>query len=134
MNRPLLAAALLAGLTSAVHLFLGTPEVTAVLLRSNAPPVFNLMMFACWHLVSVALVLSTFALLWAARPRQDNSAMVRLISTMWLGFGVVFVVVALNYAGPDMLFKLPQWVLLLPVGVLGMWGSGARSHRRTVYG
>jgi hypothetical protein len=50
------------------------------------------------------------------------------VSGLWLSFGAVFILVDLVYAGPSMLLQLPQWVLLLPVGGLGLWG--ARVDRR----
>jgi hypothetical protein len=49
-------------------------------------------------------------------------AAVKLVSYLWLSFGAVFIGIDLIYAGPPMLLQLPQWVLLLPVGALGLWG------------
>ncbi|WP_317203621.1 hypothetical protein [Janthinobacterium sp.] len=40
------------------------------------------------------------------------------------------VLLALIYAGPPMLLALPQCVLLLPVGALGLWGARLEAKRQ----
>lgn len=123
MNRPLLAAALLATFTAALHMFGGTLEIEAPLLQSNLTTRVSLMLLACWHMVTAALVITAIALGLAFRsPTTASMVAVQLVSYLWLSFGVVFVGIDLIYAGPTMLLQLPQWVLLLPVGALGLWG------------
>ncbi len=125
MNRALLAAAVLAAFTTGVHLFVGTPEIAAPLLNSSLAPELSYLLYACWHLVSCSLALSAVALFICALPRHHQSAraMAIFISCLWLSFGLVFVAVGLHGAGGTLLFKLPQWILLLPVGVLGLLGT-----------
>ncbi|WP_051710409.1 hypothetical protein [Andreprevotia chitinilytica] len=131
MNRPLLAAALLASFTAALHTFGGTPEIEGPLLQSGLKPEVSLLLLACWHLVTAALTLSAITLGLALRPSAVRStATVTLVSYLWLGFGAVFVLVDLIYAGPHMLLQLPQWALLLPVGALGLWGARLEIDRR----
>lgn len=129
MNRTLLLAALLAAFTAAVHVFVGTPEIKGPLLQSALPQEVRLLLYACWHLVSVTLTLSAAALFVSARPSRTPPPhhTVKLVSCLWLCFGLVFIVVALLYSGPPMLLELPQWALLLPVGALGLWGCSDRS-------
>lgn len=118
-------AAALAGLTAGVHVFIGTPEIQEPLLRSQLPREIALLLYACWHLVSVTLCLSSAALALAAR-RPTNPSMiplVRFVGASWTGFGLTFIVVALAMSGTDMALKLPQWTLLLPVGILCAIGS-----------
>lgn len=123
MNRPLLSAALLAAFTAALHTFGGTLEIEAPLLQSNMPIRVSLLLLACWHMVTAALTISAFALGLALRnPTAASMAAVKLVSYLWLSFGAVFIGIDLIYAGPLMLLQLPQWVLLLPVGALGLWG------------
>jgi hypothetical protein len=57
-------------------------------------------------------------------------AQVKIVSYLWLSFGGVFIVVDLVYGGYPMLLRLPQWVLLLPVGVLGLWGARRKGVSR----
>ena len=49
--------------------------------------------------------------------------MVQFASVLWLAFGAVFVVVAATQPGSGLFLKLPQWVLLVPVGLLGWLGA-----------
>ncbi|MGI0119619.1 hypothetical protein [Zooshikella sp. RANM57] len=124
MNRTLLITAILAAFTAAVHIFVGTPEIQEPLLQSNLPKNISLLLYSCWHLVSITLVVSAAAFYISARGKLTGSSlpMVKLTSCMWLCFGLVFIVVALLFSGPSMLITLPQWTLVIPVGLLGLWG------------
>ena len=124
MNRSLLVAGVLAVFTAAVHVFVGTPEIAQPLLRSALAPEVSFLLYACWHLVSCALVLSALALVVSALPRHQQSmhALALFVSWLWLAFGAVFVAVGLTGAHGGLFFKLPQWTLLLPVGALGLFG------------
>ncbi len=131
MNRPLLLATLIATFTAALHAFGGTPEIEGPLLQSNMNQAVNLMLLACWHFVTAALTLTAIALGFALRkPNPRSMAMVTLTSYLWLSFGLVFIVIDVWYAGPQMLLQLPQWVLLLPVGILGLWGVNQAKHQQ----
>lgn len=128
-NRLLLASGLLAAFSAVLHTFVGTPEIQAPLLQSNISQPISLLLYACWHLVTVTLVLSAVALIWSARPNSRDSAgaLPAFVSLLWLLFGVVFVAVALLFSGPSTLLVLPQWVLLIPVGILGLLGDRKRA-------
>ncbi len=124
MNRYLKASSWLAAFTAALHLFGGTPQIQGPLLHSSIPVEISLLLYACWHLVSVALIASAVVLFAATRsdePLRWRPA-VGFVGTTWLGFGVVFIAVALIFGGPPMLMKLPQWILLMPVGALALKG------------
>ncbi len=60
--------------------------------------------------------------------------MVLFVSVLWLAFGAVFVVVATLEPGTGLYFKLPQWGLLLPVGLLGMLGANHSSKPEPLRG
>lgn len=130
MNRPLVVAALLAAFTAAVHLFAGGPDVATPLLTSALADEPKLTLYAVWHMATVVLTISAVALFFAALPRHATAAryMVLFISALWCAFGIVFLVVIAIQPESDLLFKLPQWILLLPVGLLGLWGSGRGSR------
>lgn len=122
------AAGWLAVLTTAVHVLAGTPEVAPFL--RGLPPEIGLMLLACWHLVSVALGSSAAALLWCAwRGHGTARGLAGAIATMWLLFGLVFVVVSTAQWGWHGLTVLPQWILLLPVAVLAGAGACGRGWR-----
>lgn len=124
-NRTVLAAGLLASFTAAVHMVAGTLQIQGPLLGSSIAEPERLLLYACWHLVTAALVLSAGALLWGARAHDPSHArpLVRWVSALWMLFGAVFLAVALGFAGPRGLLVLPQWMLLFPVGALGWLGS-----------
>lgn len=124
MNKILLSAAVLAAFTAMLHSFGGTPEIEKPLLQAPLAPEISLLVFACWHLVTVALTLSAIGLFISAKHKYavQSHFMALFISFMWIGFGLVFVVVDITYVGLPMLFKLPQWILLIPIGLLGLWG------------
>lgn len=132
MNKPLLIAALLAAFTAAIHLFAGGANVAAPLLASSLAEEPRLTLYAVWHLVSVTLVLSAVALYVGSLHRHAAASryLVLFISALWLCFGVVFLIVALTQPGEGLFFKLPQWVLLLPVGLLGLWGGSNMAFER----
>jgi hypothetical protein len=122
INWPILAAGFLAGVTALIHIVPGGKEVARPLLASSIDEVVKLTLYACWHLVSAALVLSSLALLASGAGLISAPWMVAFVSTLWLLFGSVFLVVTLSLPKPRGLFRLPQWTLLLPVGILGLWG------------
>lgn len=130
MNRLLLSTSLLAAFTAVIHIFVGTPEIEGPLLQSALPQEVSLLLYACWHLVSVTLTLSAVAFFISARTIDTSPQhMTKLLSYMWLCFGLVFIAVALLYSDVSMLIKLPQWTLLLPVGALGLWGSSNKRFK-----
>ncbi|MBI2395545.1 MAG: hypothetical protein HYV09_38625 [Deltaproteobacteria bacterium] len=127
MNRPLLVAALLAASTTAIHVFVGTPEIAAPLLRSAIAPEVKLVLYACWHVVSCVLALSAGALFFAAHPARTVALrpLVTFVSWIWLASALVFVLVALLQSGPKlpMLLALPQWSVLGLTGALALWAA-----------
>lgn len=58
----------------------------------------------------------------AAREPERHRSMAQFVAWLWLCFGLVFIGVAVGGSGVAMLLELPQWSLLLPVGVFGLWG------------
>jgi len=125
-NRLLLTAGLLAALTALVHAVAGTYEVHSPLLHSNLPQPLSLLLYACWHLVTVTLCLSAWGLLRPPNPRtvQTRAVLAGAIGIAWILFGAVFVAVALLIGGsPALLLALPQWLLLIPAGALAWSGS-----------
>lgn len=125
INRTMMTAAVVAAFTTVVHVFAGGKDVAAPLLASNLAEVPKITMYSVWHLVSITLGLSAAALFVGALPRHADAAryLTIFVSVLWTGFGIVFLVVALTQPESGWLFKLPQWILLLPVGILGLVGG-----------
>jgi len=130
-NRALLVAAYLAAFTSIVHTIGGTLEIHTPLLTSPLPEPISLLLYACWHLVTAALILSAVALFWSSHNNraESNFALPAFIGILWVSFGVVFVFVALYFSGLNGLMVLPQWVLLIPIGALAIYGAGKEIYK-----
>jgi uncharacterized Tic20 family protein len=123
MNWFIMTAGAIAALTAGVHLSLGGMTIARPLLESSLEDEVKFTMYACWHLVSVSLVLSAFTLIaTGAGMIAMNPSLIAFISLSWLLFGMVFLAVTLGVAKPGTLLRFPQWILLIPVGCLGLVG------------
>ena len=124
MNRILIVTAFTAAFTAAVHIFAGGADIATPLLASTLATETKLTLYAVWHMTSVVLVLSAFAFFVGGLSAyaQASRYLVLFTSTLWCAFGVVFLSIALIQPESGWLFKLPQWALLLPVGLLGLLG------------
>ncbi len=125
MNVKLLLAGLLALVTTLIHVIAGGQDVVSVLLKTPMDEEAKLVLYAVWHMASVTMGFSSLILLQSSfsRNRQQWLVSVRCIAFLWCSFGLVFLVVIAMQPSSGWWFKLPQWLLLLPVGVLGFWGS-----------
>ncbi len=124
-NKTLLIAALWAALTAGIHIFAGGEEIATPLLQSTLAEVPKLTMYAVWHMASLALLFSAIGLFIGSMPRyaDHTRSMVWFIAALWAGFGLAFLAIAAVYPEEGLFFKLPQWILLLPVGILGFIGA-----------
>lgn len=124
MSRILLTTSALAAFTAVLHTFAGTPEIKTPLLQAPLATEISLLLYVCWHLVTVFLVISALGFDISAKPARAVASlyMAIFISCTWICFGLVFVVIDLIYGGLPMLFKLPQWILFIPIGFLGLFG------------
>jgi hypothetical protein len=131
MNRTLAAASGLAAITAAIHIFMGGTSVVDPLLASTLATRPKLVLHAVWHMGSVALALSAVALLIGALPRHADASryLVLFVSALWCCFAGAFLVVIAIQPDSGWLVRLPQWTLLLPVGLLGLW-AGTRSREQ----
>jgi len=131
MNRTLAVASLIALFTAGVHFFKGGVAIVDPLLASTLASGPKLVLYAVWHMASAALLLSALALFVGCLPRRAEATrtLVRFVSLLWCAFGLVFLAIIVTAPGDGWLLKLPQWALLLPVGLLGFWGAARPSRR-----
>ncbi len=124
-NRVIVAAAALGAFTTVLHVFGGGVSVARPIAESSMADEPRLLALSVWHMVSIVLGLSAAALAVAARPKHavPSRFMVLFISTLWVGFGLAVMGVGLTQANGELFWKLPQPILLIPVGVLGFWGT-----------
>jgi len=121
----------LAAFTAILHTIFGTAEVHTPLLRSTLLPEVNLLLYACWHIVTVLLVGSSIILFMAVYRGRSLpwTVAARLVGAVWIASGLVFIGVALAFATPAMLLTLGQWILLIPIGCLALFGRYERGGR-----
>jgi hypothetical protein len=123
MNLLLLVAGALAALTAVVHLIAGHLDTERPLLASSLADVPKRTLHGCWHIASVAQVVSAATLLYAGSAGNDGTdALSRFIAVNYLGFGLVFFAIALTAGTPRRFVVLPQWAALLPIAALA-WAA-----------
>lgn len=124
MNLWILSAGILGLFTSLVHILAGQVDPVRPLLQSDLPDIPKATLLACWHMVSVVLVLTSSALAYAGWLNITSLyASVMAISIIFVFFAFVFIAAGWSFFGFRTFIKLPQWVLLLPIGLLGLMGT-----------
>lgn len=110
-------------LTFFIHVFAGGPTTARPLLASkDLAPVPKYTNYYCWHLVSLMLAAMSlgFALsVWERAPLQTA------LWTILAGASTVWSVV-LFISKQQKPLHLPQWILFLPItilGILGLWAG-----------
>lgn len=125
VNKYLMTSGCIAALTATVHTFSGTPEIQEPLFQSSIDQRVVLLLYICWHMVTVVLILSAVFLIYKAQrnTKRDERALPFFIAVLWISFGLVFISVSIIFFGPSGLLILPQWLLLIPVGIFALFGS-----------
>lgn len=125
MRRRRLVVAGLALATALVHLLVGGSDVVDVLLASALDDTTKYTLYAVWHMVSLVLFGSAWVYGLGASPSRaaTQRPLLRFIALLWVTFGLLFLGVAALRADLHALFQLPQWMLLLPVGLLGLYAT-----------
>ncbi|MFG3497054.1 hypothetical protein [Streptomyces sp. NPDC047928] len=124
MNGWFLAAGLTSAGVAAIHVLAGGRDVVRPLLRGDLPDEPRRVLHAVWHMVTADLVLAAAALIWLAlyhRPGGDLVAW--LLAAHFLAYSVAFLVISLAADWSKPWLRLPQWLLLLPVGALAAVGA-----------
>lgn len=108
------AAAAVMGLTTAVHLFLGTGDIMTPILAAEAiHPVVRGVALVVWHMVTLILAMSTVAMVYLAK--QNNQALGLFVMLLQFGFAAIFLWI--NVAMFGALFTMPQWTAFLLAGL-----------------
>jgi len=118
MNKLMLGAAALMGLTTAVHLFAGTKDIMTPIMETDLlHPVVRGVAMVVWHMVTLVLALSTLGI--AYLSGSQNIALSSFVFALMLGFGLIFLVLNISMFGA--LFAMPQWtVFLLTATLMGV--------------
>ena len=118
MNFFMLIGGLLALFTAAVHLIGGGREIAKPLLTNEAlPEPVKLTMYACWHFVSIFLLISGVVLCTGSFTICFSDQIFMAIALMYFIMSGMFLVITIFVTENKGLFTYPQWTLLLPIGI-----------------
>lgn len=110
--------------TSLVHVIAGQVDPVRPFLKSDLPEVPKATLLACWHMVSVVLIICGGVLSYVGWFGLHTSYQLVIgISLVYLAFAIVFILVGWYFFGYRSFLKLPQWILLMPIGTLGLIGA-----------
>ncbi|WP_440056363.1 hypothetical protein ACSLBF_19830 (plasmid) [Pseudoalteromonas sp. T1lg65] len=124
MNAWIFGAGIVGVLTACVHVFAGQIDPVRPFLKTSLATVPKATLLACWHMVSVMLLIPSLLVAYIGWYQLDTLySLVIFISAMFLAFASVFIFVGWHFFKWDALARLPQWSLLLTIGALGLYGS-----------
>ena len=124
MNIWIFSSGLLALFSTLVHVFAGQIDPVRPFLKSKLDDIPKATLLACWHLVSVTLFVSSLMLLYVGWYGIDSLYfLIQLLGFLYILYASVFVAVGLYFFGAKVFVKLPQWILLLPIGFLANYGA-----------
>ncbi|KPH61962.1 hypothetical protein AMS58_06705 [Pseudoalteromonas porphyrae] len=124
MNTWVFIAGIIGLFTSCVHIFAGQVDPIRPFLKSDLPDIPKATLLACWHMVSATLVICGLVLTFVGWFNLNSFQNVVIgISVTFIIFSFVFFTVGWYFFKLNTFIKLPQWLLLLPIGVLGIVGA-----------
>lgn len=121
MNRPVAVAAIVMALTFGLHLIGGEISVHRPLLAGGGTAEMALYISVLWHGISALLALNTLALAFAALKASQHGPMLWLVGGQTLAVGLLFILYGLIRTGG--LWTAPQWIILVPLGLLTIWAA-----------
>jgi hypothetical protein len=126
MKMILIAAAVINLAVAVIHTFVGESQVVAPLLASDAPDLVKGTLHSAWHMITVALVLSSLTLFVLSRKEETDP----LNKTLPIYFGIQYIGLALVFVWRSVLYGqfFIQILMLLPIGVLSFW-AGRRARK-----
>lgn len=123
MNIWILSSGLLGIFTALVHIIAGQLDPVRPFLKSELADIPKATLLACWHMVSVTLIASATLLSFIGwKALEAHYISVVSIGTLYVLFALVFLAVGWYFFGTKALAKLPQWILLLPIGLMSIYG------------
>ena len=110
-------AGVIAAITFFIHLILGQSTLINPMMESDLGTLVKTEFLAVWHMISVILLATAVLYIVYSIKNIPSSVMICLLSNLYLVFGVVFILAGIY----NNVFIL-QWILLLPIGILGLVG------------
>lgn len=106
---------------SVVHLGPGGKQCAQPLLEAPLGRVSKLTLYACWHFVSVHLLVGGLALVWIGlAPGPLGRGIAAALAASWLGIAAIFLVLVATSGVRGGWYRLGQWIAFLPMGIAGL--------------
>ena len=120
MNRFWFTAGIINVIATIMHLIMGYLDPLLPLTQTGLNDVSMATLFAVWTMATLVMLVSSFNLVYIGiYPHKAGAKELALLwGGLYVAFALVFVIVNVSYA----FFSLPQWVLLLPIGLLALYG------------
>jgi hypothetical protein len=125
MNRALIRTAGFINLATAlIHTAAGQIDLVNPLIDSNLSDQQKAEWIAVWHIVTIVLFTTSFMILKAGFGKGETTNLQGLRV-----LGLMYVLMSVPFIGSGAYFSVfaPQWVLLLPVGMLLLVGARKRT-------
>lgn len=110
-------AGIISSFTALIHTLVGQLDLVNPLLESNLSRQAKTEWLGVWHIVTAVLIITSYYLLRYGfnTTQKKNSDVIQLIGILYILFSIVFI-------GSSLLMQVfaPQWILLLPIGVLSL--------------
>lgn len=112
-------AGLLNLFTALLHTIGGQLDLVNPLLKSNLNEQVQTEWLGVWHMVTIVLFVTSYYLLRCgfSKNKSNNFGVIQSIGIIYILFSLPFV-----FAGIFMQNFAPQWILLLPIGGLTIFG------------
>jgi hypothetical protein len=120
LNKKLISAGILNLITALIHTILGHYTLILPFVGIEFETPLKAILHSCWHMVTFTLFFSSLVFLYIGiKPKKINTKQVSyILGIPYIAFALIFIV--LSFAYNIFLF---QWVLLLPIGLLSIYGG-----------
>ncbi len=119
MNRLIALAAVGMAGTFALHTFSGEGTVHRPLLVDAVTAEMDLYVSVLWHGITAVIAFGTIALVYASLQKLPPKPLLWLVGGQTLAVGLLFA--AYGVLRTESLWIAPQWVILVPLGLLILW-------------
>jgi len=105
--------------TALLHTIGGQIDLVNSLLNSDLSDQAKTEWLGVWHMITVVLFATSYYLIRSglSKTKFPNSGIIKSIGAIYVLFSLSFIfssIITQNFA--------PQWILLLPIGILAIWG------------
>jgi len=118
-NTFLIISGLINLFTFLLHVIGGQISLINPLLDSNLELQIKTELLGVWHMVTIILFVTSIILLYLGfkQNKKLNIQLLSFIGYLYILFSIPFIIISIIYG-----LLVPQWILLLPIGVLTIFG------------